>query len=118
MLRNALEAEPVAARLRPRERWNDRYTVLGPIPAERRAAVTVPLLHGVGHIHVKAEIRREHAFIWLQHVQIRTWALPEPLELVIVYEEVAPEVGLVCRLGRLRVIEALKVARTIHLYRR
>ena len=82
------------------------------------AAVSVPLLQGVWHIHIQTEIWREHAFIGLQHVKIRTWALPEPLELVIVYEEVAPEVCLVCRLGRLRVIEALKVARPLHLYRR
>lgn len=64
------------------------------------------------------KIRREHALIGPENVQVRARALPKPLELVVVYEEVAAEVGLVLRLGRLRVVEALEPARPLRPLRR
>ena len=109
VLGDALEAEPVAGALRPRERGNDRQAVFRPVPAQRRAAVPVPLLHRVGHVHVKAEIGREHAIVAAQRLQVRAGLAPEPLELVIVDEEMAALAALLFVRSALRVIEALKL---------
>ena len=109
MLGDALEAEPVAGRLRPRERGDDRYAVLRPVLAKRGASVAVPLLHRVWHVHVKAEVGREDAVVAAQNAQVRARRVPKPLELVIIDEEMAALAALVGGGRALRVIEALQL---------
>lgn len=111
MLGDSLEAESVAGRSCPRERWDDGYAVVCPVLAQRRAAVSVPLLHRVWHVHIQAEIWREHAVIAAQNVQVVLWTLPHALELVVVDKEVAPLAVLLVARRALRVIEALKLIR-------
>ena len=105
----AFEAERVARRLRPRERWDDRYTVVRLVLAQRRAAVAVPLLHRVWHVHIQAGIWREHAIVAAQNAQVRARGVPKPLELVVVDEEVTPLAALLVARRALREIEALKL---------
>ena len=85
--------------------------MLRPVPAERRAAVAVPLLQRIWHVHIQAEIWREHAVVAAQNVQVALWSLPQPFELVVVDEEVAPLAALLVARRALRVIEALKLIR-------
>lgn len=111
VLLDALEAERVAGRLRPRERGDDRDTVVRPVLAQRRAAVAVPLLHRVRPVHVQAEIWREHAVVAAQNVQVALWSPPHALELVVVDEEMAPFAALLVARRALREVEALKLPR-------
>lgn len=78
---------------------------------KRRAAIPVPLLHRVWHVHIQAEIWREHAIVAAQNAQVRARGVPKPLELVIVDEEMAALAVLLVARRALRVIEALKLIR-------
>lgn len=62
---------------------------------ERLGPISVPRLHRVGHVQIQAEIRREHAVVRVERLQVLRRARPGPLELVIVYEEMAPLARLV-----------------------
>lgn len=76
---------------------------------KRRAAIPVPLLHRVGHVHIQAEIWREHAVVAAQNIQVALWSLPHAIELVIVDEKVATLTALLIARRTLREAEALKL---------
>lgn len=109
--RHALEAERVALRLRPAERGHDGQPLALPVAPERLRPVAVPRLHRRGHVHVQAEIGREHAPERPQRVKVPRGVRPHALELVVDYEEVAPAAALGRRVGALGVVESDEIAR-------
>lgn len=85
---------------------DDRYSVVRPVMTKRRAAVAVPFLHRVGHVNVKREIWREHAIVAAQNAKVLSRRVPKPLELVVVYGEMAPCAALVGLMPVLREVKA------------